>query len=207
MGNIEISMFQLGPEQKSIIENLTKAMNASRRAADLTQKLLTFAKGGEPIKAAAAIGEIIKDSAEFSLLGSKIALSLALPEDLWAAEVDAGQISQVIQNLVINSVQAMPDGGTIFINCRNLNANSPELTGLPLKSGPYIKISVRDQGCGIDLELHEKIFDPFFTTKSDGSGLGLSVFIQSSRNITDISVSNPNRIYSQNSTSSYRLSG
>ncbi len=175
MGNIEISTFQLAPEQKNILGNLTKALNASKRAADLTQKLLTFAKGGEPIKAAAAIGEIIRDSAEFSLLGSKIALSLALPENLWAAEVDAGQISQVIQNLVINSVQAMPDGGTIFINCRNINTNSSELTGLPLKPGPYLKISVRDQGDGIDLELHEKIFDPFFTTKNEGSGLGLSV--------------------------------
>ncbi len=175
MGNIEISTFQLAPEQKNIHKNLTKALNASRRAADLTQKLLTFAKGGEPIKSAAAIGEIIRDSAEFSLLGSKIALSLTLPKNLWAAEVDAGQISQVIQNLVINSVQAMPDGGTIFINCRNINAHSQELHGLPLKPGPYIKISVRDQGCGIDLELHEKIFDPFFTTKNEGSGLGLSV--------------------------------
>ena len=175
MGNIEISTFQLAPEQNNILENLNKALNASRRAADLTQKLLTFAKGGEPIKSAAAIGEIIRDSAEFSLLGSKIALSLAIPENLWAAEVDAGQISQVIQNLVINSVQAMPDGGTIFINCRNINANSPEIIGLPLKPGPYIKISVRDQGCGIDLKLHEKIFDPFFTTKNEGSGLGLSV--------------------------------
>jgi PAS domain S-box-containing protein len=175
MGNIEISTFQLAPEQKNILGNLTKALNASRRAADLTQKLLTFAKGGEPIKAAAAIGEIIKDSAEFPLLGSKTSLSLSLPENLWGAEVDAGQISQVIQNLVINSVQAMPAGGTIFISCRNIKANSPELTGLPLKPGPYIKISVRDQGCGIDSELHEKIFDPFFTTKSEGSGLGLSV--------------------------------
>ncbi len=175
MGNIELSTFQLAPEQKNILENLTKAFNASRRAADLTQRLLTFAKGGEPIKSAAAIDEIIKDSAEFPLLGSKISLSLSLPENLWDAEVDAGQISQVIQNLVINSVQAMPDGGTIFINCKNIDANSPELTGLPLKPGPYIKISVRDQGCGIDPELHEKIFDPFFTTKSEGSGLGLSV--------------------------------
>lgn len=175
MGNIELSTLQLAPEQKNILENLTKAFNASRRAADLTQRLLTFAKGGEPIKAAAAIDEIIKDSAEFPLLGSKISLSLSLPDDLWSVEVDAGQISQVIQNLVINSVQAMADGGTIFINCKNINPNSPELVGLPLKPGPYIKISIRDQGCGIDPGLHEKIFDPFFTTKSEGSGLGLSV--------------------------------
>lgn len=175
MGNIEISALQLAPEQKSIHANLKKAMSASRRAADLTQKLLTFAKGGEPIKAAAAIGEIIRDSAEFSLLGSKIALSLSIPENLWAAEVDAGQISQVIQNLVINAVQSMPDGGTIFINCKNVTEHSTELAGLPLKLCPYVKISVRDQGSGINKELHEKIFDPFFTTKDEGSGLGLSV--------------------------------
>ncbi len=175
MGNIEISTLQLNPEQTNIQKNLDKALSASRRAADLTHKLLTFAKGGEPIKATAAIDEIIKDSAEFSLMGSKIALSLAIPKNLWVAEVDSGQISQVIQNLVINAVQAMPDGGTIFIQCKNLDENVKELTELPLPPGAYIKITVRDQGCGIDPELHEKIFDPFFTTKEEGSGLGLSV--------------------------------
>ena len=175
MGNIEVAALRLGPQSKKSHENLEKALKASRRAADLTQKLLTFAKGGEPVKEAAEIGEIIKDSAEFSLMGSKISLSLELPENLWAAEVDAGQISQVIQNLVINAVHAMPDGGTILIRGENVNSGSLQIAGLPLKPGPYIKVSVRDQGCGIDEDLRSKIFDPFFTTKKEGSGLGLSV--------------------------------
>ena len=175
MGNIEVAALRLGSEQEKARGNLEKAMKASRRAADLTQKLLTFAKGGEPIKETEAIGEIIKDSAEFSLLGSKIALSLNIPEDLWAAEVDSGQISQVIQNLVINAVYAMPEGGTISVCGENVDLGVAQTAGLPIKPGPYVKISVRDQGCGIDEELQEKIFDPFFTTKKEGSGLGLSV--------------------------------
>ena len=175
MGNIEVAALRLGPQSKKSHENLEKALKASRRAADLTQKLLTFAKGGEPIKETAAIGEIIKDSAEFSLTGSKIALSLEIPEDLWAAEVDAGQISQVIQNLVINAVHAMPEGGTISICAENVEIIFEQTVSLPIKPGPYVKVLVRDQGGGIAEGLRDKIFDPFFTTKKEGSGLGLSV--------------------------------
>ncbi|MEA1921152.1 MAG: PAS domain S-box protein [Pseudomonadota bacterium] len=175
MGNVEVALLRLDSQSKNAHVNLEKALKASQRAADLTQKLLTFAKGGEPVKEAAELGEIIKDSAEFSLLGSKIALSLSISENLWAAEVDSGQISQVIQNLVINAVHAMPEGGTISISGENVDLGPVHTTILPLKPGPYIKISVRDQGCGIAEELREKIFDPFFTTKKEGSGLGLSV--------------------------------
>ncbi|MEA3332991.1 MAG: response regulator, partial [Pseudomonadota bacterium] len=175
MGNIEVAVLRFGSQPKKAQINLEKALKATQRAADLTQKLLTFAKGGEPVKEAAELGEIIKDSAEFSLLGSKIALSLEIPEDFWAAEVDAGQISQVIQNLVINAVHAMPEGGAISVCGENVDLGSAQTASLPLKPGPYIKISVRDQGCGIAEELREKIFDPFFTTKKEGSGLGLSV--------------------------------
>ena len=175
MGNIEITMQQLAPQAKSARDNLEKALKASSRATDLTQKLLTFAKGGEPIKKTTAISEIIKDSAEFSLLGSKIALSYDIPDHLWAAEVDAGQISQVIQNLVINAVQAMPEGGMITLRAENVDLRSLQTASLPLKPGLYVKISVRDQGHGIARELRDKIFDPFFTTREDGSGLGLSV--------------------------------
>ena len=175
MGNIEVAVLRLDPQSKIVHGNLEKALKASQRAAALTQKLLTFAKGGEPIKETEVIGEIIKDSAEFSLLGSKIALSLEIPEDLWVVEVDAGQISQVIQNLVLNAVHAMSEGGTIFISGENLELDSVQITGLPLQSGSYVKILVRDQGCGIGKELRQKIFDPFFTTKKEGSGLGLSV--------------------------------
>lgn len=175
IGNIEFATRQLDPQAKNVHENLEKAMKASLRASDLTQKLLTFAKGGDPIKKSTAISEVIKDSAEFSLLGSKVALDFDIDDNLWAAEVDAGQISQVIQNLVINAVHAMPEGGTITIRSQNIQSNSTRAAVLPLKAGTYVKISVRDHGCGITEDVRDKIFDPFYTTKQEGSGLGLSV--------------------------------
>ncbi|HIE06965.1 MAG TPA: response regulator, partial [Desulfarculaceae bacterium] len=154
---------------------IAKSIKASHRAADLTQKLLTFAKGGEPIKKTADLGEIICDSAEFVMSGSDIALEFEVAEDLWAAEVDTGQISQVIQNLVINAVQAMSDGGTISVTVENIQFEVGEMPTLPLSPGAYIRISVRDQGHGIVPGIKQKVFDPFFTTRSEGSGLGLSV--------------------------------
>ncbi|HDS15211.1 MAG TPA: hypothetical protein ENN66_01000 [Proteobacteria bacterium] len=176
IGNIEVAGQRLAPPLDARVRpNLEKALKAAQRAAGLTQKLLSFAKGGEPVKETASLVEIIRESAEFSLTGAKIALQLELPAQLWAAEVDAGQISQVIQNLVLNAVQAMPQGGVITISGANLELNAPRAAGLPLKPGPYVKISVRDQGCAIPSDLHDKIFDPFFSTKEQGSGLGLSV--------------------------------
>jgi PAS domain S-box-containing protein len=175
IGNIEFAARQLDPQAKNAHENLEKAMKASLRASDLTQKLLTFAKGGDPIKKSTAINEVIKDSAEFSLLGSNVALKFEIDDNLWAAEVDAGQISQMIQNLVINAAHAMPEGGTITIRSQNIQSNSTQIAAPPLKAGPYVKISVRDQGCGITEDVRDKIFDPFYTTKQEGSGLGLSV--------------------------------
>jgi CheY-like chemotaxis protein/two-component sensor histidine kinase len=175
MGNIEIVLMRFKDRDTGIRENLNKALKASRRAADLTHKLLTFAKGGEPIKESTDIAEIIRDSAEFSLLGSPVALKLNLPKNLWAAEVDAGQISQVIQNLVINAVHAMPEGGLLTISGENVEVSLGQAVTLALKPGLYVKISIRDQGCGIPKDLQARIFDPFFTTKDEGSGLGLSV--------------------------------
>ena len=175
MGNIEIAEMRMDGQPAKAHKSLEKALKAALRAAGLTQKLLTFAKGGEPIKATAELGEIIRESAEFSLTGSKVALDLAIADDLWPAEVDAGQISQVVQNLVINADSAMPAGGTIMISAENIALDTVQADNLTLPAGSYVKISVRDQGDGIPEDLHGKIFDPFFTTKNDGSGLGLSV--------------------------------
>ncbi len=175
MGNIEIALMRFESRDSRLRENLEKALKASRRGADLTRKLLTFAKGGEPIRESTDIAEIIRDSAEFSLLGSQVALRLELPEGLWAADVDAGQISQVIQNLVINAVHAMPEGGLLTISGENVEVGLSQAVTLSLKPGFYVKIAIRDQGCGIPEELQARIFDPFFTTKDEGSGLGLSV--------------------------------
>jgi len=138
----------------------------------LTKQLLTFAKGGAPIKETASIIDLIKDSASFSLRGSKVGCEQSITDDLWSVEIDKGQISQVIQNLIINANQAMPDGGIIKIGSENvvIGENNP----LPLPEGEYVKISIKDQGNGISEEHLHKIFDPYFTTKEKGSGLGLA---------------------------------
>ncbi len=175
MGNIEIALLRSESRPDKSRENLAQALKAASRAADLTQKLLTFAKGGEPIKESADIAEIIKDSAEFSLLGANVSLALTTPADLWAAEVDAGQISQVIQNLVLNAVHAMPNGGELAIRAENLELARKAAMSLGLEPGLYVRITIRDQGCGIPERLYDRIFDPFFTTRREGSGLGLSV--------------------------------
>ena len=175
MGNLEVASLRLTKDPERARENIAKSIKASHRAADLTQKLLTFAKGGEPIKKTADLGEIIRDSAEFVMSGSNIALEVEVAEDLWAVEVDTGQISQVIQNLVINAVQAMSDGGTISVTVENIQFEVGEMPPLPLSPGAYIRISVKDQGHGIAPGIKQKVFDPFFTTRPEGSGLGLSV--------------------------------
>jgi PAS domain S-box-containing protein len=153
---------------------LTEAEKASIRAKDLTRQLLTFSKGGEPVKETASIAEIIHDSAEFVLHGGNVACQYSIPGDLWLVDIDRGQISQVIQNIIINAKHAMPGGGYIRVSCENVSAQSiPDIT-LSGK-GRYIKINISDSGTGIPDNILDKIFDPYFTTKHEGSGLGLAI--------------------------------
>ncbi len=142
------------------------------RARELTHQLLTFSKGGKPVKETILIGRFIEEWASFASRGSKTKCLFSIPEDLWPAEVDTGQISQVINNLVINAEQAMPEGGEIEVSAGNVCLKEEER--LPLKNGRYVKISIKDQGVGIPAEFLHKIFDPYFTTKQTGNGLGLS---------------------------------
>lgn len=172
LGNISMAIELLNPEEKSR-SLLLDAEKASLRAKDLTRQLLTFAKGGEPVKETASVAEIIRDSADFSVHGSKVVCRYEIPDDLRYADIDRGQMSQVIQNLVLNARQAMPEGGAIDIRCENVSADN--LKGVPLPRGEYVKISIADGGVGIPEENLERVFDPFFSTKKDGSGLGLSV--------------------------------
>jgi CheY-like chemotaxis protein len=138
----------------------------------LSRQLLTFSQGGSPVKAAVNIGELIKETAAFSLSGSNVKCIYKIADDLRPAEVDAGQISQVINNLIINADQAMPEGGTITIECGNVTIEPDNK--LLLQAGRYVKIGVQDRGTGIREEHLNKIFDPYFTTKQKGSGLGLA---------------------------------
>ncbi|MDR4461186.1 MAG: PAS domain S-box protein [Nitrospirales bacterium] len=160
------------PYGEKVIERLEAAEKACLRARDLTKQLLTFAKGGAPVKSTTSVASIITDTIQFALRGSDVRCTTHLPEDLWPVEVDEGQISQVIQNLVINGDQAMPDGGTISVIAKNSLVDSQ--TSLPLKPGKYVCVSVADQGIGIPDDHLQKIFDPYFTTKQKGSGLGLA---------------------------------
>lgn len=171
LGNISMVKMDLKPEDMAY-KRLKKAETASMRAKDLTQQLRTFSKGGEPIKETVHIDELIKDSTNFALSGSKVKPVFFIREDIWSVNIDKGQISQVIHNLVINANEAMKEGGSIKIYAENLTLGAENLYFL--KEGKYIRISIVDQGMGIPEKHLSKIFDPYFTTKNDGSGLGLA---------------------------------
>jgi PAS domain S-box-containing protein len=171
VGYLSLSKIDIQPSS-DLYENLSEVESAADRATDLTHQLLTFAKGGAPVKKAASIADIIRDSATFTMRGSNVLCDFHLDAELWPAEVDRGQISQVIQNLVLNADQAMPSGGRMDVRAANLVIDTED--GLPLSPGRYICITVQDQGTGIDEEDLARIFDPYFTTKDTGSGLGLA---------------------------------
>jgi len=168
-----ISMAQMyGDLDKDIEKMLADAEKASLRGKGLTQQLLTFAKGGEPIKKIFSIRSLVQETTDFVLSGSNVRCDHDFPNGLWPVEADEGQIGQVIQNVTLNADQAMPGGAVIRVHAENINIS--EENPLPLGPGPHVKISIADQGLGMPEEHLQKIFDPFFTTKQKGSGLGLS---------------------------------
>ena len=171
VGYLSLAKIEIDPESE-LYENLSEVEAAADRATDLTRQLLAFSKGGAPVKRAASMAEIIRDSATFTTRGSNVRCQFRIVADLLPAEVDRGQISQVIQNLVLNADQAMPDGGTVVVE--GVNIEIGENDGLPVAPGAYLQISVSDDGVGIGDEHLARIFDPYFTTKKAGSGLGLA---------------------------------
>jgi two-component system, cell cycle sensor histidine kinase and response regulator CckA len=175
LGNISLARIYSKPEDK-VRAKLNEAEKGALRAQELTRQLLTFSKGGAPVKQTTSIGELLKDTVNFSLAGSKAKCRFLIPEDLWPVEADEGKMSQVINNLIVNADQAMPTGGLIDLLAENLSVHrNHSLPGLPLRDGRYVKFSIRDYGNGIPPEHLQKIFDPFFTTKPKGSGLGLAI--------------------------------
>lgn len=171
MANISFARVLIDPRHQ-ICGNLADAEKASRRAAELAQQLLTFAKGGEPQKKIIAAEDFIPEAVSLMLRGSNVRAVVDIADDIDAVEADAGQISQVLNNILINGVQAMPGGGTISITAGNERIETAN--NYKLAPGSYIKIVVQDEGCGIAREDREKIFDPYFTTKPTGTGLGLA---------------------------------
>lgn len=172
LGNVSLTL-ALTSENDKRFELLKELEKASLRARDLTLQLLTFSKGGEPVKELTSVTDIIRESASFILRGSAVRCDFLFADNLWAAEVDAGQISQVIQNIVGNARHAMPSGGIITVKCHNCVPNSTQSESLA--DSPCIEICITDHGTGIPQQLVEKIFDPYFTTKKKGSGLGLAI--------------------------------
>lgn len=170
-GNISISKMNLEPESKAF-EVLTRAEKATERASTLTQQLLTFSKGGEPIKMSTNITDLLKESISFVLSGSRVLSSYNISEELWPVDVDRGQLGQVVHNLTLNALEAMPDGGTLQVHAQNEVIEEDDT--VPLPPGRYVRLIFEDKGRGIEKNILHKIFDPYFTTKKSGNGLGLS---------------------------------
>jgi PAS domain S-box-containing protein len=156
----------------SVSKYLEKALDVFNRARDLTRQLLTFSKGGAPIRKTGNIGRYVRDSVLFALSGSSVICEFSIAEDLKECDFDENQIGQVIDNIVINAIQAMPSGGTLYVGIRNTVLTSGNHVNL--QEGNYIVISITDTGIGIPLSIINRIFDPFFTTKQNGNGLGLA---------------------------------
>lgn len=169
-GHIEIALEQ--SENEEVSDHLQKASNAIERTRGLTGQLLTFAKGGVPIKKIHHIKPFIEETVKFALSGAKVSYSFNFSKDLPLCEFDKNQIGQVLDNLVINAQQAMPEGGNIEIFAEETRISDNDYT--KLDPGRYVKITVRDRGIGIPKDALHKIFDPFFTTKTKGAGLGLA---------------------------------
>ncbi len=176
MGNLSLAEKTTG-EADAAREYITTAQAAASRAKELTAKLMTFANGGDPVKAKASLPALVREAAEFVLAGSNVQCAFCTPDDLWSVSMDKDQISQVIQDLVRNANQSMPEGGTILISFTNKKLGDDEVVGL--SSGRYVCVSLADKGRGIEGQHLERIFDPYFSTKekdsAKGSGLGLAI--------------------------------
>ena len=171
-GYIEIARLK-AKDDPAVIQSLDSAVESFNRAKDLTQQLLTFSKGGTPAKKPCDLGKLLKKNVQFALSGSNIATEYSIPEDSLICAMDENQISQVIDNIVINAVQAMPSGGSLKVSAGRTSLNKTELCWNE-KPGLYLYFEITDSGAGITKDILGKIFDPFFTTKPKGSGLGLA---------------------------------
>src|SRR3954468_6019395 len=171
-GNIGLAQIEAPVHSGSLLGFLSKAGQAAQHAAHLSSQLLTFSKGGAPLKKVVSMAALLPQAAEFSLYGSNLRADVDLAVDLWKAEIDAGQIEQVVNALIINAREAMPHGGTVRLSARNIELS--DSTAM-LPPGRYLKITISDRGSGVPDDLATKIFDPYFTTKPMGSGLGLSI--------------------------------
>jgi len=171
LGNLSVARMNMSDDDENARKVLA-AETAALQARSLTQQLLTFSKGGAPSLEVTTIDQVVEESAQFVLRGSNVKCEIEKQDDLWAVNADKGQISQVVNNLIINADQAMPSGGTITVKLRNCRLKNNDVVSL--EAGEYVCVEVADKGIGISPENIKRIFDPYFTTKEDGNGLGLA---------------------------------
>ena len=183
LGNLDLARIFSGSNPDAA-EALNNATEAALRAGDLTRQLITFSKGGQPVKRVGSIARTVRDTVAFAAAGSGVSCAFDLPEDLPATEFDEGQLRQVIHNLVQNAREAMPGGGSLRVSGRAVRVEQNEVPGLA--PGGYLRIAFSDSGSGIDRAHLSRIFDPYFSTKemdsAKGRGLGLAVSFSIVRN-------------------------
>ena len=177
LGQLSLAKFFIASDNP-LFHRLNEAEMASLRAQDLTQQLLTFAKGGAPIRKPASLSQIVEENTRFVLTGSNVKCEFHIAKELWTVEVDIGQISQVVQNLVINAMQAMSNGGTLTVFGQNIAIDSEgRRADSHLAAGEWVKVSFIDQGVGIQKGHLSKIFDPYFTTKNEWAWVRISYIL------------------------------
>ena len=160
-------------QRDKVLLMLEKAEKVLQMSVNLTIQLLTFSKGGKPVKKSIALASVIENATRFALSGSGSDCRFDVSSELWPVDADEGQLSQVIHNIVLNADQAMPGGGIISVLARNRDCGDAPVTRVP-GLGRWIEIVIQDTGCGITEEALPRIFEPYFTTKTTGSGLGLA---------------------------------
>jgi PAS domain S-box-containing protein len=169
-GNIALAKMHLKPADP-VYDILEQAAVASNRASSLALQLLTFGKGGAPVRRPSPLDGTLKDAVDLVRAGATVTIDLVIAGDLWSAEIDIEQIGQALYNILLNARQAMPEGGIIEVRAENVVFDGDPLS---LPNGGYVMVSIRDHGCGIEADVLPRIFDPYFTTKQSGSGLGLA---------------------------------
>lgn len=173
IGNISLVQDDIKTEGE-VSDFLEEAEEASLRAQELTKQLITFSKGGAPVKRRGSIGDLVKESVCLSISDFHVECEFSIPPELWLAEFDEGQMTHAINNLITNAVESIPGGGSIEVKAENSIFSSEILEqNLPLPKGKYVKISIRDQGLGIPEEHLPMIFDPYFSTKERGTQKGM----------------------------------
>jgi len=184
-----LSLARVDPRAPAEVRGQLEACEQGvKRAQDLTARLLTFARGGAPVRRIASIADLLRETVDFNLRGSTVEGKVVTAPGLWNAAIDEAQVSQVFGNLTLNALQAMPRGGTLRFEVRGLRrrqparapgrrATDPAAERRPAAPGwlAYLQVRVSDTGAGIPRGMLDKLFDPFFSTKPQGTGLGLAI--------------------------------